>query len=509
MNGKPDWLKTKGYLHITPSLNIQRNWKKYIRQIQSTSYVATYAFYPLLHRIKSERRYDKPTKKRPLHYATHFDSLIYAYYARKLGELHEEQLKADPELNNAVLAYRSIPVSDSSQKGKSNIHFAKEVFQEINARVEREGQTAVLAVDLKSFFSSLSHDYLYSSWAKLLDKDALPADHQNVFNACTNFSYILYDHLRKYPKGPLDEAHLASIRKKYGYKCFFATNEEFRKEIKKGNLRIYKNPFRRSNEDGSKEMTGIPQGLPVSSVLSNIYLLDFDRKVVEALVKNEGVHYRRYSDDIIIICSPDKVEKVTNFIKNLIKEYAIKISTEKTKQFLFRKMVYNKNGDQRITAIKIKDNSRQIDTPLTYLGFEFRGYNTLIKSANLAKYYRRLIYLIKNRAKRAIKTSRHNPHIPRAVFLNQIKKLYNAPLKHTDKTENKQAFRSRYNLRVDDRGDFHFDHYDIEIKNQSNFISYVNRCDKIFQTNDFSRQLKKKEQIIGQAINRHLLAKKD
>ena len=71
---------------------------------------------------------------------------------------------------------------------------------------------------------------------------------------------------------------------------------------------------------------------------------------------------------------------------------------------------------------------KNINSQLFYLGFEFRGYNTLIKSTNIAKYYRRIIEIIKRRSKRAIKLSSNNPNIPRAVYVNQIKKLYNSPL---------------------------------------------------------------------------------
>src|SRR5690606_40775862 len=107
-------------------------------------------------------------------------------------------------------------------------------------------------------------------------------------------------------------------------------------------------------------------------------------------------------------------------------------------------MVYNKNGNKRITAIKIIEDDRcVIDCPLNYLGFEFRGYNTLIKSTNIAKYYRRIIGIIKRRSRRAMRLSSHNPTIPRAIYVNQIKKLYNSPLKHSSKTENKQVFRRR------------------------------------------------------------------
>lgn len=534
MDTKPVWLKTKGYLHITPSLNAERHWKTYVNRIKSKRYVAKYAFYPLIHRVMADRKYKKPNlkkhsgtkrahshtnlksgeveksiKKRPLHYASHFDSLIYAYYAHELGGQYEAELKKDEELNKAVLAYRSIPISDTNSKGKSNIHFAQEVFREINTRVEIKQEIAVLAIDLKSFFSSISHNYLYKTWTTLLNVEVMPADHQNVFNACTNFSYILYDHLRKHPKKNLDEAKLARIRKKYGYKCFFSSNEEFRNEIRKGNLRIYKNPFRRRNEDGKKEIVGIPQGLPISAVLSNLYLLEFDKAIIENLVKKEEAYYRRYSDDIIILCPPKDLERIDTYINQLIEKFEIEVSTEKTERFLFQKMVYNNKGEKRITVNKIKDKTYYKDVPLNYLGFEFRGYSTLIKSTNIAKYYRRLISIIKRRSKRAIKLSKSNPTIPRAVYLNQAKKLYNAPLKHAQKIENKQVFRKRYNLVLNDRDEFEFNHFEKKIKNQSNYISYLKRCNKVFQTKAFTQQLKKRKQIVGKAINRHLAHKKD
>ena len=144
---------------------------------------------------------------------------------------------------------------------------------------------------------------------------------------------------------------------------------------------------------------------------------------------------------------------------------------------------------------------------MNYLGFEFRGYNTLIKSTNIAKYYRRIIEIVKRRSNRAVRLSTHNPTVPRAVYLNQVKKLYNSPLKNSNRIENKQVFRKRYSLTINDRGDFMFDHQEIEVKQHSNYISYIIRCKKQFGTDSFSKQLKKKKQIIGQAINKHLVNK--
>ena len=118
---KPNWMKTKGYLHLSPNLRINENWKIYIKKIQNPSFIEKYAFYPLMHSIIKERKYkkvdsekhlnktershyfklsedkyEKTAKKRPLHYATHFDALIYGYYASVLNELYENELKKDP-----------------------------------------------------------------------------------------------------------------------------------------------------------------------------------------------------------------------------------------------------------------------------------------------------------------------------------------------------------------------------------------------------------------------------
>ena len=133
-------------MHITPSLSIESHWEDYYHKITSPQYIETYAFFPLIHRILSDRKYKKPdpekhhinpgksrahshkkldglgtvktVKKRPLHYASHFDALIYAYYADSISKKYEAKLKEDPELDKAVLAYRTVPISDENKKRK-------------------------------------------------------------------------------------------------------------------------------------------------------------------------------------------------------------------------------------------------------------------------------------------------------------------------------------------------------------------------------------------------------
>lgn len=531
---KPDWIKEKGYLHLSPSLKIGEAWRKYYDNIINEEYVAKYAFYPLIHTFLKDRKYKKgdpskhrhqdkrrhchinqetnkaerTAKLRPLHYASHMDALIFGYYKDVLQQLYETKLKENPLLDSAVNAYRKIPISANSEKGKSTIHFAKEAFDEIKRRGNDE-EVSVLTFDLKSFFPSLNHQFLKQKWKWLLSVDELPKDHYNVFKACTKFNYILVDDLRiskkkiKRRKYGFDESKLAKIRKEKGFRSFFESNEEFRNCIKEGNLRIYSNPFFKEGAN-----VGIPQGLPISALLANIYLYDFDLQIVNHIVEEMKAYYKRYSDDIVIICKPSQSDYIEKYIYNLVAESKVEISKNKTEQFIFRNINYSPKHDiKRLTCFKVdKNTKKQVETPLLYLGFEFRGYKTVIKSANLSRYYRKIISITKRRCKRARALLEKNPEARKAIYINQIKKLYNKPLKINDSesTELKNQIRKRYKLIRNDRGFYEFSHYQINTKMESNYFSYVKRCCEIFGDKQFLNQIRKRKHVVFSAINKHL-----
>ena len=542
---KPVWLKEKGYLHISPSLQIGNDYKKTVSVIRNKKYISQYAFYPLIHTNIKERKfkkgnikkhnfqdrshthYDNKTNKpirnaklRPLHYASHFDSLIYSYYAHILNEKYTAKLQEYPELNNAITAYRKIPIEKGATIGKSNIHFAKECFDEIKLRSQNKKEVLVLAFDLKSFFSSLDHLYLKKRWTWLLGEEQLPPDHYNVFKSCTKFNYVLLDDLRlpKKTKGGrrkgFDESKLSHIRKNKGYRSFFYDNEDFRNHIKEGKLPIYKNSFFGKLENGKVVNIGIPQGLPISALLANLYLYEFDFNIIKKVVENMGGFYRRYSDDILVVCSPEKGQEIETYIMDLIKDYKIKISPEKTEKFIFKNVV-NKNTEkgQRLECFKIERDELKGTTftnkPLTYLGFEFRGYNVCIKSANLSKYYRKIISVIKRRSKRAIKLINENPNTDKALYTNQLKKVYNMPIKRKDThlEELRILKRKRYRLVRHSHGYFTFEHFTPKNKKEANYYSYVLRCCEIFETHSFKRQVYKRKHIAYKVISKHFTNK--
>ncbi|MFL9836733.1 reverse transcriptase domain-containing protein [Flavobacterium sp. ST-75] len=531
---RPNWLKEKGYIHLSRSLELGENWYEIVQKITNTKYISNYGFFPLIHTVISDRKFKKGSdkfttserkhthyyqktlhpvkniKKRPLHYASHMDALVFSYYGTILKDKYEKLLSAEPLLNDAVIAYRKIETFFGSNVGKSNIHFAKECFDEIKKRTKEGEEVAVLAVDLKSFFSSLDHKTLKLAWNKILMTKELPLDHYKVYRACTNFKYVLLDDLRKKNKrkkgrkGHFDESKLAEIRKKKGFRCFYESNEDFRFNIKEGNLPIYGNPFHKKLDNGKKVNVGIPQGLPISAVLANIYLYDFDLEVINRWVKTHNIFYRRYSDDIFIICNKELCETIEKDIDLLVDKYYVRISKDKTEKFIFKNKLYN--STTRLECFKVTNEGELVSSSMSYLGFEFRGYHVGIKSTNLSKYYRKIVSSVKRKANRTARLLDQNPKAKNAIFKNQVKKIYSLPVKFKDGdlTEKKIKRNKRYRLVLNDRGFYEFKFLDRNSRKQANFHSYIKRCCVEFETDSFEKQIKKSKHVTNIAINKYL-----
>jgi hypothetical protein len=515
----PDWLKSRGYLHISPQIDTRKNAIKLLRQINNEKFITQHAFYPLIHATIKNRRYkkDKETnvpshfsiktngqvksnaKERPLHYATHLDAIIFGCYAEKIQKKYEEHIGKVPELNNAITAYRKIPIPDDpNNKNKSTIHYAKEVFDEIKSRSQFSDDLVVLAFDIKSFFSSIDHKILYEQCAQLLGEKRLKPDYFAVLKAATRFSYILKDDFRKGKrklkgrKAGFDEKYLAKTRKEKGINTFFDSPKAFRDSIKSGELKIYKNPFK--NKQGKS--IGIPQGLPISAILANLYLLKPDSEIVQKLVIERKCFYRRYSDDIIVICKTEEKEFVEKFVTEAIDQVKVEISKEKTEVFYFTNQVSNGN-----TSLHCYKETKGIRVPalLTYLGFEFNGRNTFIKSQNLSKFYRKMIYAVKGKANKAKKLTEMYPWMSPVIFKRQLYKTYaDIPL---DKIKVHHRWKT---LVRNERGDFVIKS-GVKIKQpKSNYMNYVKRASEIMNEPKIYNQIRKHYHILHSAMHKHL-----
>jgi len=515
---KLNWLKSKGYLHFTGQIETSKRAKELVAKVTNPSYVATYAFYPLILTNISERKfkmvpseesrthcykdengvYVKTAKSRPLHYAANLDAMIFSYYAEHLQNKYEDHIKSFPGLPESVIAYRKIP-SETEGKHKSTIHFAYEIFEEIKKRSHSDDECMVLTFDIKSFFSSIDHNILKNTWSELLGFARLPTDHYNVFKASTQFSYVYLDELRLYKskqgrKVGFDEKYLAAIRNKNGINAFFESPKAFRDKIKDGTLKLSKYPFRNK----SKEPIGIPQGLPISAVLANLYLLDFDKKVLETVVNDKGGYYRRYSDDIVVVCSGNHAKEIEGFINTTLEESKVQISINKTETFIFKKLVFGKKP-ARLTSVKVSNDGEKVGAPFNYLGFEFNGQKALIKSANVAKFYRRMISSVKRKAKRAKKLAERTPGKKPCIYRRQLYKLYTSRPLHDVKV------RKRWKKIIKiETGEYRLVTGVKEKDLRSNYLTYVKRASEIMNEPAIENQIRKHKTIFNQAIFRHL-----
>ena len=137
-------------------------------------------------------------------------------------------------------------------------------------------------------------------------------------------------------------------------------------EIRNAKIAIVSNPNR----------FGIPQGTPISSALSNLYMMDVDKVMVEACAKFGGL-YQRYSDDILVICPPEWETEITNKLKLVVASHKLEIKDEKTERAVFEP------GSEGV---------------FQYLGFNVSQEGALIRPSSLARQWRK--------AKRSIRTTK-------------------------------------------------------------------------------------------------------
>lgn len=345
------WFRNRTYLHFDNPIG----WKKASTIVNTPRIVARHSFYPFIqYNIKTEKIYKeeknqevkRKSKDRPVSYAAHVDSQIYAFYAELLSTHYETKLSA-LQLEDNVLAFRKVG------NGKCNIHFAHDAFEKIKAL----GECNVIAMDFSKFFDTLDHRILKNSWSNLLNESKLPSDHFNIYKSLTQFSYIDRDEL-------YGKLNISKHNPKNG-RYRICSPQQFRDVVRKkySLIKTNTNPY------------GIPQGSPISALLSNIYLLEFDKQVKEYAGKIGGTYYR-YCDDILFIAP--KSEDISN-IKTLIETESNKVKVEiNPDKTVIREFRLNSS------------NNLEADKHLQYLGFLFDGENTYIRSASLSRYSERM-----------------------------------------------------------------------------------------------------------------------
>ncbi|MBP9710008.1 hypothetical protein KBD61_03230 [Patescibacteria group bacterium] len=350
--------------------------------------VSSHQFLPFIEFIDVTRRYKKKDdgtgdresrdKDRPLCYAAHQDVLLYSWYARLLDYYYESYL-AKKVFQSSVIAYRRIPNTKDVGEGKSNIHFAEEVFN----TVREMGECTVLTFDVQEFFPSIDHGQLKEMWCALLEEGELPKDHHAIFRSLTKYSIIKKSDLlerfgtdtgKKEKKFMgLRKSRICSIQEFRSFRHTRISSLEGERKIIRQNLKIH----------------GIPQGSSMSGLLSNIFMLDFD-EAVHAEVLRYGGRYWRYSDDIAIVLP-------ANVDQNHIDEFVRAESINKKLKL---------HGIEKSAKIKFaatQDGLISIGESLDYLGFSFNGKMILLRDKTVARFFRKMSNGVRKEVSRANK----------------------------------------------------------------------------------------------------------
>jgi len=508
-----DWFRIKRYPHIGLPLNTKDRYKWIERYVTDPESVATHSFLPFIHKTSRVKKFRKDylpengelnkkfqldaktlrkvgEKKRELYYASHLDSLIFSYYAKLLSEKYEVIIKRKSfNLYDVVSAYRSIPVNLEIENGpnKCNIDFANDVFKHILNY--KEPEFAVIAFDITSFFDNLNHTLLREIWAEILELDKLPTDHFNVFKNITRFSHIdivdIFEefkaniYTRKINKfgnqldikqKPVDEIKFLRNQNAIA----FCTKEDFFK-VKGKLLQPSKTRLGKDGKPVYRDF-GIPQGSPISSVLANIYLLHFDKTINDFISENSGI-YRRYSDDIVVVCPLNVKDQLEKLVYDEIKRYKLEIQSAKTQIFHF------KQENDRIICGQEFSKVINWNKNLIYLGFEFDGENVFLKSASLSGYYRKMKKYIR-RAKHH-STKRHNKNRG-LLFKRRIFKKFSY----------KGAKRIRKRIWNDIDKKFE----DTDSYNYGNFLTYANKASRKMIKNRIKQQTKRHWNILNDLL---------
>ncbi|MFN0292457.1 reverse transcriptase domain-containing protein [Pedobacter helvus] len=389
--------KPKTYKHFDNIFDFSKNNAKIKATVSDPTFqqMALHSFAPHLKILTKTPRYkfdetintyDLETKIRPISFSSHFDSYLYSFYAFALTEAYQDYIKSE-KFDHCVLAYRS------DLNGDCNIQFAKKAFDLVKSMIHKHGRCSAIALDITGYFDNIDHEVLKEKWCDIVkEKIQLPLDQYKIFRSLTTYSYVgkasFLKHFDIDTEKPGKYHNLLDLLPD----SLAGANYIEKFNLIRGRRLVVRNKPKK-NSDGTFSNRGIPQGSPMSSVLSNIYLIDFDRWLAN-LGRLMGFSYMRYCDDLLIICKSKDVVYLNNEIITVIKErYKLAINSKKTEVVEFRP---NSVGKIRGFNIKkpegrrtTKSNEQRYYKSLQYLGFEFNGENIYIRPGSLSRYFRK------------------------------------------------------------------------------------------------------------------------
>lgn len=355
----------RGYVHFDERTSLGDY--KTRSKVLNASWVAKHGFMPLISREIKRSKYvrkggiaeRKVKSPRIIRYCSHMDRCVYQRYAFLVGEAYESYA-AEAGIDGSAIAYRN-------GKAKSTIDYAKSAFDFIASA----GECVVLVADFESFFENVDHAALKRALCSVLNVKQLPDDYYAVFRNSTRYS--CWDWKDLVALNGLEKSR--SARKDLNSKDVVLDREVFRELAPTHSVR---------NDTGR----GIPQGSPISSVLSNVYLAGLDQSVCRIVESCKGLYYR-YCDDLFVAIPVVKgdvgvaLEAANRVVAAIGECEGVSLQEDKTGFYLFG----SQDGEGAFSKISSCGCVLDARSSIDYLGFSFDGTNRRIRAKAITQYH--------------------------------------------------------------------------------------------------------------------------
>ena len=349
----------RGYAHFD-SKNIHLGLTEIQEYVCDQEKIAHHSFYPFIQYIAKQRKAIKKDgqltfkdKERMISYSSHKDNCIYQRYAFLINQYYN-QFSREHGLDGVAVAYR-----DNLHKAPHKL--AAEAFEFI----EKQQSCFIMVSDFSNFFDKIQHAYLKRRLCQLMGVDGLPADYYQVFKNITKYGKCQLTDILKVRN---ITGNIEIARKKLA--------KEHAKALNKEQFEAFKHKITKN-----KEAYGTPQGSPLSAVLANVYMMEYDLEM-NGLAQSLGGKYMRYSDDTIMILpikDQEEVERYFQIVQEIWSHYEglVELQPNKTKQY------YYENG----TVVPVSEGTNSF---IDFLGLRLTSKGIAIKPKCFTKYHHRM-----------------------------------------------------------------------------------------------------------------------
>ncbi len=202
----------------------------------------------------------------------------------------------------------------------------------------------------------------------------------------------------------------------FGHNSSFATDKDINSCDRVLPLSTFKE---QKSEEGflkvNRQGVGIPQGLPVSAVLSNIYMTEFDAQL-GSWVESVGGFYRRYCDDLIVVLPrgqqstaqwgqqvaalAQKLQGVGAAVPGVTlnehKCHVWQVQAQKVTELPSLQVAASQLSNEAAPSVPLVPPVPPVASEVRFLGFCFNGKTARIRPAAIQSYHRHLRHKAQN-----------------------------------------------------------------------------------------------------------------